>query len=64
MLDSEGAACERLNKAAQILEDMAQTDKNLEDLAKELAQTANSTQEITSALVEYAGNLDIDPQVL
>ena len=64
LLDSEGAACERLNKAAQILEDMAQTDKSLEDLSKELAQTANSAQEITSALVDYAETLDIDPQVL
>lgn len=64
LLDSEGAACERLNKAAQILEDMAQTDKNLENLAQELAQTANNAQEIASALVDYAGTLDIDPQVL
>ena len=64
LLDGEGAACERLNKAAQILEDMAQTDKNLENLSQELAQTANNAQEIASALVDYAGTLDIDPQVL
>ncbi len=64
LLDSEGAACERLNKAAQILEDMAQTDKNLENLSKELTQTANNAQEISSALVDYAETLDIDPQVL
>ena len=43
---------------------MAQTDKNLEDLSKELTQTANNAQEISSALVDYAENLDIDPQVL
>lgn len=64
LLDDEGAACERLNKASQILEDMAQTDKNLEDLAKELNQTATSVREITSAIVDYANKLDIDPQVL
>ena len=64
LLDDEGAACERLNKASQILADMAQTDKNLEDLSKELEQTANSAREISSALVDYANNLDIDPQVL
>ena len=64
LLDDEGAACERLNKASQILEDMAQTDKNLEDLSKELNQTANSVREITSAVVEYANKLDVDPQVL
>lgn len=64
LLDDESAACERLNKASQILEDMAQTDKNLEDLAKELNQTATSVREITSAIVDYANTLDIDPQVL
>lgn len=64
LLDDEGAACERLNKASQILEDMAQTDKNLEDLAKELNQTASSAREITSALLDYAEKLDIDPKVL
>ncbi len=64
LLDNEGGACERLNKAAQILEDMAQTDKNLENLSKELSQTASNAQEISSSLVDYAENLDIDPQVL
>ena len=64
LLDDEGAACERLNKASQILTDMAQTDKTLEDLAKELEQTSNSAREITSALVDYAENLDIDPKLL
>lgn len=64
LLDDEGAACERLNKASQILTDMAQTDKTLEDLAKELEQTSNNAREITSALVDYAENLDIDPKLL
>ena len=64
LLDEEGAACERLNKASQILQDMAQTDKNLEDLAKELDQTANSAREISSALADYANGLDVDPQIL
>ena len=64
LLDDEGAACERLNKASQILDDMAQTDKTLEDLAKELNQTANNAREITSALLDYAENLDIDPKLL
>ena len=64
LLKNDGAACEHLNKAAQVLEDMSQTDKTLEDLSKELSQAANNVQEISSALTDYAENLDIDPQVL
>ncbi|MDR0953098.1 MAG: DNA repair protein RecN [Elusimicrobiota bacterium] len=62
--EREGSATELLYKIENILNDMAQADPSLLEIAKEFAASRTVVEDASATISSYKESIDIDPQVL